>query len=238
MKIVFLFLCFLASCSTLPPHRKNLSQYQYTDSFGSYFYQNTQWGEEQKKIISQQILKESKGASKILEKKIQISTKEGRKITPQMSFFSGWFNKKAYKTLSKIKKDRINFVVHTPQKKYEESLDLPKNPLGKMCFFSQLYQCLKENHFFKNKKNSSEKVVILWDQYPFLEMLYDGVKNKIYSLGEIKFNKIIKKEIYRFNVEVENQIMFIDLIKKKENFKMHAFYWIAQGIAVESQEDV
>jgi hypothetical protein len=176
--------------------------------------------------------------SETIEKSITISqivknNKGMRILRPEISQYTVWLENKKYlsqiefdwnkKTIKEVTKDG-----NGPEVKKSFPIKISDEIY---CFYSQLVECVNTFGFFEaatEEKVGSLNVNIIWDGHPYFFEQYTGFSGNIVSKGQLSFDGEVENA-FRFNLEVENQILFYIINKK---FGLDKIFWVGQGLTI------
>ncbi len=220
--------------------------YSYNDISGKFNF-SREIKNDNKKIITRTLLAVSEGGnSKVLEKSItvtQIGTvklKSGRipVSRPLASDFTVWLEGKKYQSSMRLNEKEKNLVVdlESPDPKWSgvSKYSFPKG--NYFCFYSQIPDCLHQNSLLERaleKKNKKFPFIIVWDNFPFIQEQLNGVGQKPFSNGFLKFEELDKKTL-KYSVEVDGQSV---LYHFSRSFDLMRILWISQGITIVPPEE-
>ncbi len=241
---IFFFLFFLSSCSSailkgLP--REGKTTYAYSDESGSFRFVRESKKIDKKLVTRTQLIDTKGSQAKALEKSIIVSqigsikSKNKRLITvrPLASEFTVWLEGKKYLSKMKINSASKSMTVtlDSPEPKWQGTTEI-KFPRGKyFCFFSQIPECLYHNYLLvlaTENQTQQFDFYVVWDSYPYVQDQLTKVGKNLFASASIKFDGEIKGQ-YRYNVEVEGQMIFYQFTK---SFDLVKVAWVSQGITI------
>lgn len=236
IKYVLLFLS-IVSCANLnnsqPVLQNSVRTYSYNDQSGKYNLLKEVKLSKNKLILRQRLYAE-KNLSSPLEKTIIVS-KLGRvqnriSLLPVTSQYTVWLNKARYFTQIKLnrKEKQLEIRMQSPNDKWNglQKVKLPKEKY--FCFFSQLSDCIKAHNLFPLAQEKKISIIIVWDNYPYHEEIFEGMKSTPYSLT--KFYMVEKnKEEAKFALDIGGQLIFYHFDNK---LNLDKIFWISQGLSI------
>lgn len=234
---VSLFL-FIISCSSLKDTyiRDYKKKYVYTDTSGEYIVER-KFKTLKNELITGSILR-IPGKKSILEKTVAVSKKKissnGIILLPKVSEHKVWFSKKLYysKIEAQIKEKRYKVTMRSPEKKWRGIKYFPVPNGKKICWFSQMAECLKTLGLLEHNKSKKEFLVI-WDSFPYYIEQLTGIDNaELFSRATINYDSNFK-HFERFEVNINNNSLFY-FFNKNGEFKR--YFWIAQGLSMIEKE--
>lgn len=244
MKIIFfLYLLVIQACSTVSPGtpKDGKVAYSLTDVTGRYQYIRENKGVQNKMITRTVLASQKGGGSKIVEKSVLVSQlgtvkgERGRSIImrPQGSDFVVWLEGKKYESKMRLnpKTKSMTVTMTSPEAKWNGTQDIPFPQATQFCFFTQIPECLYHTQLLKRAQSQPEidqGFYVIWDSFPYTQEQYSDVGKELFAPAVVKF-ETIDQGLYRFLVEVNNQIVLYHFSKAYELVKIS---WIAQGITV------
>jgi len=245
LKYLFFSLC-LSSCAyisgisnapkEIPIQMTN--EFKLKDESGEYsLVREAGPGKENKTYVVKRKLKTiGNQTSKIMEKSISISDKDEKELTPKISQFSVWYNKKRHFSQIELNKEEKHLKVtwESPNPKYNGIKYYPlKKDKEHHCFFSQIIECARYLSFLeKSEKNESGslKLQVIWDGHPFFQQQFVNFNTAVTSSAVLEYDGKNRKGQKRFSLKVENNSIFYFLDKKD---RLMGQYWISKGLAIE-----
>ena len=207
--------------------------YAYTDTSGS-FYKKKVLKFLKDEMVSRVVLSATQ-KGKALEKttavsKLKVIDSNTTIVLPKVAEHKVWFNEKLY--YSKIEADtkEKNYKVYlkSPEKKWNgvKEYKVPKSK--KICWFSQVPECLKLLGLLDYNKQKKE-FYIAWDSFPYhTEQLIGISDEELFSPATINFDSDYE-QIKKFEIIINESSLFYFYNAKKE-FKR--YFWISQGISL------
>lgn len=207
--------------------------YSYTDTSGSYVYKKRLKFLKDEMITRVQLRVSQKG--KDLERTTSVSKLKNRDkkdvaLLPRISEHKVWFSKKMYyskiEAISEKKVYRV--TMSSPEEKWNGIKEFKVPDSKKICWFSQLAECVKLLKLLDNSGKESE-FYIIWDSYPYhTEQLNNVSEENLFSRAKIKFDSNYGT-FKRFEVSFNNTNMILFYTPKKEFKKL---FWISEGISL------
>lgn len=238
MKIIFICLFFLISCSQSIKKNQESSQntnyFLLKDASGEYLLKR-ELLQSTNRIQLRQSLFSSTDLQNPLEKSITISEfgvvkNKSIAIRPIASQFSIWFEKKKYFSQMKLNLKTKSFDIYldSPEKKWQKKYSTKFVNGTKFCWFSQLPECVRKFAQLEKKKRVPVSFTLVWDSFPYYGEQYQGMAGKIFSQASIKFDSE-QKSTLGYAVSVEGQVILYHFNQELEFEKM---FWISQGITI------
>lgn len=236
-------LLFLISCSNFKSQgspKEGRQVLSYHDVSGNYRLNRDHKVIKKNLVTRTQILASEGNGNKLLEKTIavsQLGSVKGKKsrvlvVRPKASEFSVWLEGTKYFSKQSINptKKTMTIMFDSPdQGKSREDVAFPKGKF--FCFYTQLQDCLYHNQLLglsADAKNQRFPFFIVWESYPFTQEQFSGVGKTLFSSASLKFDGEVKN-LYRYIIEVEGQIIMYEFTKSFDFVKMA---WVSQGITV------
>lgn len=156
-------------------------------------------------------------------------------LLPLESEYKVWLEKSLHYSKLKVNPQKRSLMVtykKDDKRVVEETHVIPSK--RRLCFFSQLHECLKFYKVLDLKPTKKVDMTLIWDQYPFHLNFFENIgespfaKIEIANLGKIGSS-------YRIGVLYLGQEIVIDL---KPNYSLDQFAWIVQGYLKKPYEDI
>lgn len=241
---LFLFLALLGACSSWKYFKDTTNVtgsrrgYSLKDMSGKYrVTRDIRFRNKQSQMLSQLIIKET-GSNGEIEKTLAYSTVKEKRVTPQRSQYFTWLEKKLFSSQIKYssQEDAYHVQIKSPEEKWSglRKVKVPKSRY--QCFFSQLPECMMASGIMEKFKKDAEQeidIVIIWDNYPFYAEQYLGLREELYSIGQLRVDGLQGDKVLRIALEAQNQIIFYTF---NEKFEFQNIYWVAQGYRLERDE--
>ncbi len=245
--LIFL-LTTLFSCASILKSTPKMGKeaFNYTDVSGSYHLTRESKIIKRKLVTRSQLFSMVGGGQKLVEKSItvsQIGSTKGKKtraltVRPLASEFTVWLEgKKYYSKMSlNTKTKSLQIDLDSPESKWKGSSSI-KFPRGHIfCFFSQLAECLYQGQLLERVFDGRTKradFYVVWDSYPYTSEQFANLGGGVFAPATVRYDGV-KLGLYRFEVEVDGQILLYYFSKSFDFVKMS---WIAQGLTISPPEE-
>jgi hypothetical protein len=161
---------------------------------------------------------------------VKNSNKKTIAVFPEASQFKVWFNKDEFSSKSNLnrltRKMRVQINGQDKEKNGSRNYIIPKGRA--YCYFSQMPECVKLQHFLFKAQKRKIPLYIIWDNFPYHTELFNGLSSEPYVLADFYLSDTNKKEL-KYSLDLGSQIIFYHFDKKLNFEKM---FWVSQGISL------
>lgn len=221
-------------------HGNHARSFTYRDVSGEFEYAREVKFKKGKLATRVQIMSETGGNERLLEKTFAIAavgsvkSRDGRvnAIRPELSQHTVWLEGKKYFTQLKLnsKKRVLEAIMESPDARWNGKREM-KVPKGRIfCFYSQLPECLILSDLIaasdKGRRRSS--FILVWDSWPYHQEHFNGLKDSPFTNAVITAEGRRKAD-KRYSIEAAGQTLSLHFSLDDKFVRM---FWASQGISL------